>query len=253
MQLNSSYLYPVKIEFFQNGDSFITERYHQVYQRTYYLYKGVDNRLDIHVKNSDQKSKNTTGLTLVFNITASDSGELVSQKDCIAYDTTSGRYYVNFSEQELYDIKAGFYGFSLHTVDSNGTKRPAYGDAKHDARGQLEVRGTEYGKQIESTEIDTFNLMNDGYYYSSVVDARPEFNSNAGLHTLAFYMDSFSGDITIQGTLEDTTDPTEWIDIDTTTYTTSDLTYANINGIWSHLRIKHTLANGTLDKILYRY
>jgi len=253
MQLNSSYLYPMKIEFYQNGDSYITERYQQVYQRTFYLYKGVDNRLDIHMKNSDQKSKNTTGLSLVFNIVASESGELVAQKDCTAYDSTSGRYFVEFNEQELYDIKAGFYNFSLHTVDSNGTKSPAFGDAKHDARGQLEVRGTEYGREIESTEIDTFNLMGDGYYYSSVVDAQPQFNSNTGLHTLAFYMNGFSGDVTIQGTLENTTSPTKWIDIDTTTYTSNDLTYTNINGVWSHLRIKHNLVNGTLDKILYRY
>lgn len=253
MQLNSSYLYPMKIEFYQNGDSYITERYHQVYQRTFYLYKGVDNRIDIHIKNSDQKSKNTTGLTPVFFITASESGELVTQKDCQPYDTTTGRYYVEFSEQDLYDIKEGFYHFSLHTVDSNGTKRALYGDSKHDARGQLEVRGKEFGKQIDSTVIDTFNLMNDDFYYSEVVDAQPEFNSNAGLHTLAFYMDDFSGDVTIQGTLENSTTPTEWVDIDTTTYTNNDLTYKNINGIWSHLRIKHNLVNGSLDKVLYRY
>jgi len=217
------------------------------------MYKGVDNRLDIHVKNSDQKSKNTSGLSLMFNVTASESGELVAQKECTAYDATTGRYFVNFSEQDLYDIKTGFYGFSLHTVDSNGTKRAAYGDAKHDAKGMLEVRGTEYGKEIPSAEIDTFNLMGDGFYYSSVFDAKPQFNSNTGLHTLAYYMNGYSGDITIQGTLENSTDPTKWIDIDTTTYSSNDLTYKNINGIWSHLRIKHKLVNGTLDKILYRY
>lgn len=253
MQLNSSYLYPVKIEFYQNGDSYITERYHQVYQRTFYLYKGVDNRLDIHVKNSDQKSKNTSGLTLVFFLTANESGELVTQKDCTAYDTTSGRYYVEFSEQDMWDIKTGYYNFSLHTVDSNGTKRPAYGDSKHDARGQIEVKGKEYGIEKESTLIEFGTIMGDGYYYSNVVDANPHFNSNSGLHTLALYMNGFTGDVTIQGTLENTTDPVKWVDIDTKTYTGSDLTYANFNGVWSHVRIKHNLVNGSLDKILYRY
>lgn len=255
MQLNSSYLYPMKMEIFQNGDSYITERYHQVYQRPYYLYKGVDNRLDIHVKNSDQKSKNMTGLTVVFNIVATESGELVKQKDCEAYDITTGRFYIDFNEQELYDLNVGYYTFSLHTVDTRGTRRPLWGDSQHDTRGQLEVRDKAYGIEVESQVIDTFleEGANTSIFVSEVVDASPQFNSNKGLHTFALYMNNYTGDVTFQGTLEDSADPVEWIDIDSTTYTASDLTYKNVSGIWSKIRIKHNLVSGTLDKVLYRY
>lgn len=251
MQLNSSYLYPNKIELYQNLDSWKTERWHQVYQRKFYLYKGVDNRLDLHIKNSDQKGRNITGYTVVFNILAIESGELVVSKQCSEYDVTTGRVFANFNEQDLWDIKPGFYHFSAYTL-KDGIKTPLYGDSQHGASGTLEVRTGAFEQVVESTELLNFSKINNDYF-SSVVDAKPQFNSNSGLHTFAFYMDSFSGNVTIQGTLEDSTDPLDWVDIETITYANSGLTYKNITGVWGKLRIKHTLENGSLDKVLYRY
>lgn len=254
MQLNSSYLYPNKIQLYANLDQWKQERYHQVYQRPYYLYKGVDNKLDLHVKNSDQKDKNVTGYDVVFNITAVESGELVARKDCTAYDVTSGRFYVEFNEQEVFDLEPGFYNFSVYVI-KNGVKQPLYGDSKHGAAGQLEVVSGVYGGPKDSRVIDTFleTGVNTNEYLSEVIDAKPQFNQNEALHTFAFYLTDYSGDITIQGTLENTTDPAHWVDIETVTYANQGITYKNISGVWSQMRIHHTLDNGKVDKILYRY
>ena len=255
MQLNSSYLYPNRIELYQNLNSWVTERYHQVYQRKFNLYRGVDNRLDLHIKNSDQKGKNITGLTIVFNIIAPESGELVKQKDCTVYDVTSGRVFVEFNEQDIYDLNPGLYNFSAHAVDTSGIKHPLYGDSHHSAVGSIEVFGNAYAEAKESQVIDTFleTGANTGIFVSEVVDGKPQFNSNSGIHTFALYMTNYSGDVTVQGSLENSTSPSNWIDISTETYTNSGLTYLNVTGVWSVLRIKHQLASGTIDKILYRY
>lgn len=254
MQLNSSYLYPNKIQLYGNLDQWKTERYHQVYQRPYYLYRGVDNKLDLHIKNSDQKDRNVTGYDVVFSITAVESGELVARKDCTAYDITTGRFFVEFNEQEVFDMEPGFYNFSVYAI-RNGVKQPLYGDSKHGAAGQIEVIDKVFGEVKESRTIDTFLETGAGtnVYLSEVFDAKPQFNQNQALHTFAFYLTNYTGDITIQGTLENTTDPANWIDIETTSYASQGITYKNVTGVWSQMRISHTLANGTVDKILYRY
>ena len=56
MHLISVYLYQNKIDVFTNAaTAWQTERYRRVYNRNIKIYRGVDNRIDIQVRNSDQK------------------------------------------------------------------------------------------------------------------------------------------------------------------------------------------------------
>ena len=69
MQLISVYLYPNKIDVFTNASAaWQTKRYRRVYNRNIKIYRGVDNRIDLQVRNSDEKAADTTGSTLVFNL-----------------------------------------------------------------------------------------------------------------------------------------------------------------------------------------
>ena len=255
MQLNSSYLYPNKIDVYTNLGSWTTERYRKVYQRPFKTYRGVDNRLDLQIRNSDQKTKNITGYTVVFNLLTTDGGELIKQKDCTIVDALTGKVFVTLTEGDMLDLVNGFYYFSAYVVHSDGTKTPLYGDSQYGAIGQLEVLGDVYGDPKPSYEETNFTNV-DGTYYSSAIDAKPQFQSNAALHTFAFYFTDYtqfnSGDIIIQGSLDNSTNPVEWVDIDTVT-PAANVDYKNITGVWGHLRIKNISSTATIDKVLYRY
>ena len=60
--------------------------------------------------------------------------------------------------------------------------------------------------------------------------------------------------ITIQGTLDaQVNNNTNWADINTTNLTANDtLKYVNFNGVFQHLRFRHQITAGTIDKILVR-
>jgi hypothetical protein len=56
MQFNPVYLYPNKVDVFTTpSDIWSTERYRRVYNRNLKIFRGVDNRIDIQVRNSDKK------------------------------------------------------------------------------------------------------------------------------------------------------------------------------------------------------
>ena len=105
MQFNPVYLYSNKLDVFtEQLAAWTTERYRKVYNRNLKIYKSVDNRIDIQVRNSDQKTMNITGSTLVFNLVARDTQDLVFHKDFTNQDSLTGKVTITISEEELFDL-----------------------------------------------------------------------------------------------------------------------------------------------------
>ncbi len=251
MQFNPSYLYSNKVDVFSDLGSWQTERNRKVYQRTLKTYRGVDNRIDFQVRNSDQKPQSITGLTVVFNLFAYESQELIMSRDCTIVDAAKGKVYVTITEGEALTLTPGFYTFSLYTL-SNGVKSPLYGDSQFGALGRLELIGNVYGNVIPTETVTTF-VTESTYKVSSAIDAKPQLNNNSGLHTFAFYGTNYSGDVIIQASMDENTTTGNWIDLATISLTNSSISYKNIEGVWSWFRIKHIQSSGSLDKVLYRY
>lgn len=114
MQLNSVYLYSNKIDVFTNTlASWPTERYRRVYNRNLKIYRGVDNKIDIQVRNSDEKAANITGSTLVFNLITRDTKDLILNKDCNTQSLLNGRVYITITKEELENLESGFYNFTV--------------------------------------------------------------------------------------------------------------------------------------------
>jgi hypothetical protein len=276
MQFNPVYLYSNKLEVFTNPlASWTTERYRRVYNRNLKIYRSVDNRIDIQVRNSDQKASNIDGSTLVFNLISRETQDLILQKDCSEIDYNTGKVSVTLTETELLDIDPGFYNYTVvrenrdyQVIDSSDYKvtsrSPLYMDSQYGTIATIEVSGDVLGSIDESVVINKFNHTNPfalgdtdpKFFISSIIDARPTINTANSLHTFQFYSNNYSGTVTIQGSLDDqgaTPRESKWADI-----TTVDLSlekYKNVSGKWNWFRIKHipsTSNTGTLDKILYR-
>jgi hypothetical protein len=256
MQFNSVYLYANKLDVFTSpSDIWSTERYRKVYNRNLKIYRGVDNRIDIQVRNSDQKASNIVGSTLVFNLVSRDTKDLVLQKDFAEMDLATGKVTVNLTEQELLNLDNGYYQYSVikevrSTIDSTDYKvtsrLPLYVDSQYDTIGTLEISGDVYGDVAASIVVDTFNYVNPftqgdeaaKWYESAIIDASPKIKTGDASHTFQFYSTNYQGTVSIQGSLDNQgATPSNWVDI-----TPVDLTvtkYKNVVGKYNWFRIKH--------------
>jgi hypothetical protein len=270
MQLNSVYLYPNKIDVFTNAlASWQTERYRRVYNRNLKVYRSVDNRIDLQVRNSDQKAAEITGSILVSNIVTREGKDLILSKDCTTQSAATGKVYVTLTKEELNSLESGFYNYSvtqetreiINATEYRVTSRtPMFQDAQYGAISVLEVSGDVLGEADDTLVIDKFSYVNPAttgftdpkYYTSSYIDAVGNTQVPQSLHTFQIYSTNYTGTVKIQGSLSDGGVPKVWTDIETITLTAANQTYKNVTGKYNFFRIRHYPTTGTVDKILYR-
>lgn len=256
MQFNPVYLYSNKIDVFTNPlDSWTTERYRRVYNRNLKIYRSVDNRIDIQVRNSDQKATNITGSVLVFNLVTREAKDLVLQKDMIAMDPLTGKVTVTLTEDELYNLDLGSYNYSIikevrENIDSTNYKVvsriPMYVGSQYDVLGTLDILGDVLGTVEPSVVVDKFSYTNPfttgdetpRFFISSIIDAKPTIYKGSSLHTFQFYQTNYQGSVMIQGSIDDQgATPSHWSDIVSVDVVNEP--YKNIVGKWNWFRIKH--------------
>jgi len=275
MQFNPVYLYVNKLDVFTTPtDTWSTERYRRVYNRNLKIFRGVDNRIDIQVRNNDQKASNIVGSTLVFNLVSQSTKHLVFQKDFTAMELATGKVTVIVTAEELLDLDLGFYNYSVikevrSTVDSTDhtvtSKMPLYMDTQYSTVGTLEITGDVYGDVSDSVNVSTFNYTNPftqgavepfPFYTSEIIDAAPNTSPAYPIHTFQFYTTNYTGTVEIQASLDAqgaTPRETKWATVATVDLLTER--YKNVTGKYNWFRIKHIPAlnnTGTVDKILYR-
>ena len=260
MQLNSVYLYPNKIDVFTNAlASWQLERYRRVYNRNLKTYRSVDNRIDLQVRNSDQKAADITGSTLVFNIITREGKDLILSKDCITVSASSGKVYAILTQAELVNLESGFYNYSItqevrETINATEyrvtSKTPMFQDAQYGAIGTLEVSGDVLGEAEESLEITKFEYINPAttgsaspkYYTTSIIDTIGNTQVPQSLHTFQIYFsNNYSGAIKIQGSISEGGTPNVWTDVipQFSVVDQSTPVYRNVTGKYNFFRIRH--------------
>lgn len=270
MQINYLYLYSNRIDVFTNAlASWQAERYRRVYNRNIKIYRGVDNRIDIQVRNSDEKAISVANSSMVFNLFSNGREEIVIQKDCTEVDATTGKVYVTLTEKELFNIEKGFYNYSIvqevrETINVDEyrvtSRTPMYIDSQYGVKAIIEIVGEASGNAYPTTYVDAFDYTNPAatgdpdpaFYISSLINAKPLTSSASSLHTFQFYSSNYNGSVVIQGSLDKQGgSPYTWTDIDTFTIASAN-EYRNVEGKWNWFRIKYIPTSGTIDKVLYR-
>lgn len=254
MQLISVYLYPNKVDAYTNYlASWKTERYRKVYNRNLKIFRGADNRIDIQIRNSDEKPYDVSVYDdFVFNLVNKETKELILSKACTVQSAITGKVYVTLTENELTDIESGFYQYSVigqTRSDSDATlvtaRTPFYIDSQYGAFATIEIFGDVFGEPLDSVKIDEFrdfrvnNASQEKYLLSSIIDARPNLSTPQSLHTFQFYFTNYTGTVVIQGSQSDGGNPQVWVDLDTEEMVNqSTPTYKNITGKYNWFRIR---------------
>ena len=249
--------------------SWTAERNRMVYNRNLKIYRGSDNRIDLQLRNSDQKAFNATGSTIVFNLVNNETQDLVIRKDCSVDDISVGRVYVTITEEELLDLEPGYYSYSFHketrsNVDSTDytvdSKMPLFMDSQYGAIGTVEIIGGMEGKPYDTKTVDTFRKITnfdvpateqsgdplqsprpnfaqnyntsgyEEYFISSTIDANPRMSTPQSLHTFQFYYNNYIGDVVLQGSLGEGGNPIEG---SWTNINTFSITAANSNEFYN--------------------
>jgi hypothetical protein len=266
---NSFYLYPNKVDVFTDSlDPWTTERYRKVYNRNLKIYRGADSKIDIQIKNCDQKPISTAGLYLVFNLVVKDTQRLVVKKDFVALAdgitlVEKGRAYVQLSKEEMQKLEPGFYQYSVIIEERqyNGdnyqvlSSKPTYIDSQFGSYANLEIYGDLQGEPQPSFEITEFLYVNPfavgdsnpKYNISSIINANSRTTNPYSTHTLQFFHSpTYTGTIKIQGSMDETTDPKTWIDLPSDvldppgnefTVFGNPTSYKNVTGKWKWLRV----------------
>lgn len=257
MQFNSIYLYPNKIDVYTNvPGTWLKERYRRVYNRNLKIYSGVDNRIDLQVKNTDQKAIEVSNSTLVFNLIGRENQKLILTKSCTAVDATTGKFYVTITEADALNLQPGFYNYTLHKEDNLGAKTPLYVDSQYGVSATLELVTGMQGTPTESLEITKFKHFvpratgdaGSPFAVSSLIDANYNLTGSHSNHTFSFHFTDYLGSIDVQASLNESATPgeTTWVTLDTlvidkTLYNTSEfVTYFNTVGKWRWFRVKQS-------------
>jgi hypothetical protein len=198
-----------------------------------------------------------TDNTVTLNKTPSDTIPLGTE---ITFQSRHKRgvFSVTITENDLLNVKQQYIKYAIYLVDSTGSRTLTYSDEHFGVQGTIYISGDALPGPVSTYDISTFRQ--DGQdatvWYSETIDAQPAINGNSALHTAVVYTDSYTGNVTVQGTLENQiTLNTFWADIDTLTFTGTETepTPVNFNGVYSFLRFKTDASPAdTITKILVR-
>lgn len=159
-----AYLYPNTAEVQVFDPSIFTTRNRQVYSRPIKVYQGVDNPVQVIVRNQDQKSVNLTGSSVTasiqdpvnkvtiksyaVNFAANVGGNIQLGQGTFTFDANT----INALEQRFYKL-----AFST-TVTSTDVTRPVYIDDNYGVPLDLEILPAYYETSVVLPGTDTYSL-----------------------------------------------------------------------------------------------
>jgi len=265
MQYTPRYLVNNITTIIANDAGFITE-FRPVYSRQLKIYRGIDNKLQFRLLNADQKPINVSAYTPKF-VAYDETNTLVIEHDGAInqLDDSSasrGLFSVTITENDLLNIKQQYLKYNIYLLDSANNKSLTYVDSHFDNNGTIFVDSYAFPGAKESYSITTFTEdtgeagVDDSVWYSESITAEPAINGNEALHTAVVYVSGYTGDVTVQATLDNqVSSNTNWADISTLAITTTDTqpVPVNFNGVFTYLRFKASADPANkISKILIR-
>jgi len=232
-----------------------------LYDKNIILHSGVDNKTNFDFVTDNNVPQDLTGLTVYFNARDIENGETVVAKTMTVTNATRGKANFDLTAAEMYNIAPGFYDFTVHLQNSSQVQTLAYTDRAGDMKGVLEVRDSGFPKARPTQTASTFTQAGS-YYYSGNLKGSSERNLTARNHTIALYTTGYTGDFEVQGNLDVTpsSDNNDWFTVNILGHGGVPISFTTETGVNAfffetsapHLRIRHTISAGTVDKVLLR-
>ncbi len=249
MQKIQFYLVPNKITVTTDRVGFNTE-YRQVYQRQLKLYKGIDNTIQLDVRNSEQRKQTVVGQTAVVKFFDADQKNLFTAT-ATAVPSQIGQMSLTIHSDTIADIDPQMLRMAAYLTDGT-TNSPIYIDGQFELFGNVQLMDG-YNEKLGFGEIidvaKVFNFEFDrNEFLSEIVPFGTYLNDDYSTTT----------DSTVIGSVEievvpDTTDPFNGF---VNVYATSDKSTAS-SVTWKLIDSVEITSASSVTKVIdntgYRY
>lgn len=265
MQKIQFYLVPNRIAVTTDVAGYNTE-FRQVYQRQIKIYKGIDNTIELDIRNSDQRKTAVTGYTAELQFFDSEHKVLFT-----AAGTTIGvgLMSVTIPAGTIVNLQPQMLKVAAKLVSANA-ELPLYIDSQFGLLGTVEVlNGYNHLRSDVVDEARVFNFEFDKMKFTSeMMTFGSELNEDYNLPefksvNVFFYPkegDAFVGEVVVEATNDKSTSfGTKWTTVVTHTISEiydADVQHVTVTGEYRYIRVVYPKfkANGTtraghLDKV----
>ena len=240
--------------------------FRQVYQRQIKLYKGIDNTIELDIRNSDQRKTNVAGYTAELQFFDSEHKVLFTANGT---QIGIGLISVTIPAEIIVNLQPQMLKVAAKLISAN-TVLPLYIDSQFGLLGTVEILNG-YNQLLSNVvdEARVFNFEFDKLKFTSEIMSfgstlNEDYNAPE-LKTVNVYFfpkvgDAFSGDVIIEATNDKSTAfGTQWVTVSTYTIPQiydAETEYATVVGNYRYIRIVYpkykpdgTTAAGHLDKV----
>ena len=159
-----AYLYPNLAEVQVFDPAIFTTRNRQVYSRPIKVYQGVDNPIQVIIRNQDQKKVDLTGSSVTASIQDPTNQLTVKSYPVLFGANVGGNIRLGqgtftFDANTINGLEQRFYKLAFSTtVTSTDVTRPVYIDDNYGVPLDLEVLPAYYANSTPPAESDTYTL-----------------------------------------------------------------------------------------------
>lgn len=228
-------------------------------------HKGVTNDIIFTVRNRDRKLQNVSASTVRAHIVdPSTRQRVVTRQMDNTLDT--GKLKLTIQPGDIQNLKNGMYFVYLDISTDELASRPLYTDQNNNMRFNIDITDQAGADPVPTQTQNTFlqtSSTNTGdeanVFVTNALAGNLDRNFPDALHSMAFILDGYTGNIKVQGSclssVPDTEDlSTDWFTIDTLAIadanTTIKHTSFNVNANW--IRVVNTPDTGTITQVQLR-
>jgi hypothetical protein len=154
-----AYLYPNTAEVQVFDPAIFTTRNRQVYSRPIKVYQGVDNPIQVIVRNQDQKSVDLTGSTVTASIQDPINQVTVKSYTVTWANIQQGLGNFTFDANTINSLENRFYKLAFSTtVIATDQTRPVYIDDNYGVPLDLEVLPAYYETAVSLPTTNTYSI-----------------------------------------------------------------------------------------------
>ena len=150
-----TYLYPNTAEVQVFDPTIFTTRNRQVYSRPIKVYQGIDNPIQVLVRNQDQKNVNLTGYTVQASIQDPTNQVTIETYAVTFANIAIGQGTFTLDKGTINTLEQRFYKLTFKTIQiSDNTEQPIYIDDNYGVPLDLQVLPAYYAETVsEETEV----------------------------------------------------------------------------------------------------
>jgi hypothetical protein len=155
MQTIKTYLYNQIAEVQIMDPAVFTTRNRQVYSRPIKVYQGIDNPVQVIVKNQDQKNVNLTGYTVQASIQDPTNQVTIETYAVTFANVAVGQGTFTLDKDTINTLENRFYKLTFKTIKtSDSTEQPVYIDDNYGVPLDLEILPAYWAETVaQDTEV----------------------------------------------------------------------------------------------------